>query len=233
MLIAIFDQASELWLILLMTSFWVWINGKQSKPFNVVVGLRSRVRFVIFPFYCLHELDRQIHQANECATLGNGKISSLLLADDLVLLSSTESGFQCALNSFAVAWDTAGIKISIAKTEVFRFSWNPDQCVLQRNGAIVKQLEKFKYLGVAFTSDGRQDNELDTRRGKAGAVIRALHYSVVIKRELSKKAKFSIFKSVLVPHSQLWSWIMTERMRSQVQESKMFFFTKNRRSYTV
>ena len=76
-------------------------------------------------------------------------------------------------------------------------------------------VKKFKYLGVAFTSDGRQDEELDTRIGKASAVMRALHYSVVMKRELSKKAKLSIFKAVFDPiltygHE---SWAMTESMR--------------------
>jgi len=35
-----------------------------------------------------------------------------------------------------------------------------------------------KYLGVVFTSDKRQDQELDTRMGKASAVMRALQYSV-------------------------------------------------------
>ena len=89
--------------------------------------------------------------------------SRLLFADDLVLLSSTESGLQRALNSFADACNTAGMKISTAKTEVLHLSRNPDRCVLQANGATLKQVEKFKYLGVAFTSDGRQDEELDTR----------------------------------------------------------------------
>ena len=72
-------------------------------------------------------------QADECATIGNGKISRQLFADDLVLLS-TESGLQRALNSFADVCNTAGIKISTAKTEVLHLSRNPDQCVL-RNGA--------------------------------------------------------------------------------------------------
>ena len=103
-----------------------------------------------------------------------------------------------------------GTKISTAKTKVFYFSRNLDQCVLQVNRVTLKQLDKFKYLGVAFTSDGRQDEELDTRIGKASAVMRALHYSVPIKRELSKKAKLSIFKAVFVPifiygHE---SWVM-------------------------
>ena len=69
---------------------------------------------------------------------------------------------------------------------------------------------------------------LDTRIGKASAVMRALHYSVVMKRELSKKAKLSIFKAVFVPiltygHE---SWVMTERMRSQVQASEMRFLRR-------
>ena len=146
----------------------------------------------------------------------------------MVLLSSTKSGFQRALNSFADACNTAGMKINTAKTEVLHLSRNPDQSVLQVNGATLKQVEKFRYLGVAFTSDGRQDEELDTRIGKASAVMRALHYSVVMKRELSKNSKLSIFKAIFVPilaygHE---SWVMTERMRSQVQASEMRFLRR-------
>ena len=55
--------------------------------------------------------------------------------------------------------------------------------------------------------------------------MRALHYSVVMKRELPKLAKLSIFKTAFVPiltygHE---SWVMTERVRSQVQGSEMRF----------
>ena len=53
--------------------------------------------------------------------------------------------------------------------------------------------------------------------------MRALHYSIVMKRELSKKAKLLIFKTVFVfilTYSHQ-SWVMTERVRSQVQASEM------------
>ena len=58
--------------------------------------------------------------------------------------------------------------------------------------------------------------------------MRALHYSVVTKRELSKKAKLSVLKAVFVPiltygHE---SWVMTESMRSQVQASEMRFLRR-------
>ena len=77
-------------------------------------------------------------------------------------------------------------------------------------------------------SDGGQDEELDTQIGKASAVMRPLHYSFVMKRELSKKAKLSIFKAVFVPiltygHE---SWIVTKRVRSQVQASEVRFLRK-------
>ena len=169
-------------------------------------------------------------QADEPATTENCKVSRLLFADDLVLLFSTKSGLQRALNSFADACNTAGMKISTAKTEVLNLSRNPDQCVVQVNGATMKQVEKFKYLGVAFTSDGMQDEELDTRIGKASAVMRGLHYSVVMNRELPKKGKLLIFRTVFVSiltygHE---SWVMTERMRSQAQASEIRFLQKSK-----
>ena len=175
--------------------------ASNQKPFRVGVGLRqgcvlSPLLFIVY----INWIDK-CNQADECVTIGNCKISRQLFADELVLLSFTESGLQHALNSFVDACNIAiaGMKISTAKTEILHLLTNPGQCVLQVNGAKLKQVEKFKYLGVAFTSDGRQDEELDTRIDMARAIMRALLNLVVIKRELSKKAKLSIFKAVFVP----------------------------------
>ena len=57
------------------------------------------------------------------------------------------------------------------------------------------------YLGVAFTSDGRQDEELDIRIGNAIAIMRTLQYSVVVRRELLKKSKALNFRNSLCPFS--------------------------------
>ena len=99
---------------------------------------------------------------------------------------------------------------------------------MQVGGVSFKQVEKFKYLGVAFTSDGRQDEELDVRLGKASAVMRALHHLVVLKWELSRKTKLSVFKSIFVPilSYRHESWVMTQRVRSQMQASEIRFLRK-------
>ena len=90
----------------------------------------------------------------------------------------------------------------------------------------MKQVKKFKYLGVAFTSDGKQENKLDKRIGKASAVLREFQRSVVMKRELSQSAKLAIFKSVYIPILTYGHecWVMTEKVRSRVQAAEMGFF---------
>ena len=49
-----------------------------------------------------------------------------------------------------------------------------------------------------------------------------------MKRELSKKAKLSIFKTVFVSFLTYGheSWVMTERVQSQLQASKMRFLRR-------
>ena len=79
-------------------------------------------------------------------------------------------------------------------------------------------MEKFKYFGVTFSSDGRRDNELDTCIGKASAVMCQLYQSVVLKQELRTKAKLFVFRSVFVPILTYGHecWVMTERLRSRI-----------------
>ena len=74
------------------------------------------------------------------------------------------------------------MKISMAKTEIMCMSMHRVQCSFQTNRVTLQQTEKFMYLGVTFSNDGRQDSELDRRIGKASAVMRQLCRLVVLKR---------------------------------------------------
>ena len=126
----------------------------------VEFGNREQFRLAMLLTIYMNWIDR-LSRTNEKVTIGRCKISRLLFADDLVLLASLESDLLHALNGFAVARDIAGIKISTSKTEVLHLSRNPVQRSLQVGGVPLKQVGKFEYLGVAFTSDKRRNEELD------------------------------------------------------------------------
>ena len=68
------------------------VNGKQSKPFHV------SVRCAMLPHLFIVYMNwiEKCSKADECVTIGSCKISRLLFADDLVLLTSTESGVHRA-----------------------------------------------------------------------------------------------------------------------------------------
>jgi len=210
------------------SSSCVRVNGRKSEPFPVHVGLRqgcvlSPLLFIIF----MDWIDGHSH-AGEGITIGNCRVSRLLFADDMVLLSPSQSDLQQALDRFTAQCNNAGMRISAAKTETLVLSRRPARCDLRLSGSTLKQVDSFKYLGVAFTSDGRLDTELNTRIAAAGAVMRQLQRSVVTKRELGVKAKLAVFKSVFVPiltygHEH---WVMTERTRSRIQASEMSFLRK-------
>ena len=71
----------------------------------------------------------------------------------------------------------------------------------------LQRVEKFKYLGVVVTSDGRRNEEIDTGTVKTHAVLHELYRSVATIRMLSNTARLSVFESV--------SRVMTERILSQ------------------
>ena len=87
-------------------------------------------------------------------------------------------------------------------------------------------MEKLKYLGVVFTSDERQDQELHVRSGKACNASFAPFSR--LKTGAIKKGKTLGVKSIFLPiltygHE---SWVMTKRMRSQMQASEIRFFRR-------
>ena len=85
---------------------------------------------------------------------------------------------------------------------------------------------------VAFTNDERHNEELDIQIGKAIAIKRALHYSVAVRRELSKTSKALNFQNNLCPFSPTVSVygsensVITKRVKTQVLASKMRFLEK-------
>ena len=94
------------------------------------------------------------------------------------------------------------MKISTSKTKL-HFSRTSVQCFLHIGSVSLKQV-KFKYLGVTFKSDGRQDEELDVQSDKPCVVMRSAPFSY-LKLGAIEKDKILDVKIDICPHPHLWS----------------------------
>ncbi|KAI3368719.1 hypothetical protein L3Q82_025414 [Scortum barcoo] len=127
-------------------------------------------------------------QGPEGVRFGNHRISSLLFADDVVLLASSSQDLQHVyLERFAAECEAAGMRISTSKSEAMVLDRKRVVCPLRVSGEVLPQVEEFKYLGVLFTSEGKMEREIDRRIGAASAVMRSVYRTVVVKKELSRK----------------------------------------------
>ncbi|KAK0156594.1 putative uncharacterized transposon-derived protein F52C9.6 [Merluccius polli] len=135
---------------------------------------------------------------------------------------------QLSLDRFAAECEAAGMRISTSKSESMVLNRKRVECTLRVGDEILPQVEEFNYLGVLFTSEGRIEREIDRRISAASAVMRTLYGSVVVKRELSRKAKLSIYQSIYIPALTYGHelWVMTERTRSRVQVAEMSFLRR-------
>uniref|UniRef100_A0A8C6LXR3 Reverse transcriptase domain-containing protein n=1 Tax=Nothobranchius furzeri TaxID=105023 RepID=A0A8C6LXR3_NOTFU len=193
----------------------VRIAGSKSDLFQVRVGLRqgcplSPVLFITF-------MDRISRHSRgvECVEFGGRRILSLLFADDVVLLASSSSDLQLLLGWFAAECEATGMRISTSKSETKVLGRKRVACQLRVRREVVPQVEEFKYLRVFFTSEGRRGPEIDRRIGSMSAAMRTLSQSVMVKRELSQKARLSTYRSIYVPILTYGHelWVMTERTR--------------------
>ncbi|KAK3508624.1 hypothetical protein QTP70_000911 [Hemibagrus guttatus] len=191
----------------------VCIASCKSDLFPVHVGLRqgcplSPVLFIVF----MDRISRR-SQGLEGVRFGDHRISSLIFADDVVLLAPSSLDLQHALGHFAAECEAAGMRVSTSKSEAMVLDRKKVACTLQGGGEVLPQVEEFKYLGVLFTSEGRMDREIDRRIGAAAAVMRSMYRSGVVNKELSRKAKLSIYQSIYVPTLTYGHelWVMTKR----------------------
>ncbi|KAI3354015.1 hypothetical protein L3Q82_018573 [Scortum barcoo] len=158
----------------------VWGPGAFAKGCSVSVRPEQELGS-----HCRQISSRQ-SQGPEGVRFGNHRISSLLFADDVVLLASSSQDLQHVLERFAAECEAAGMRISTSKSE-----------------AMVTRPEK----GGVPSPGG-----VESVRSYAVGVYR----TVVVKKELSRKAKLSIYRSIYVPTLTYGHelWVMTERTRS-------------------
>ena len=145
---------------------------EEGRSFNVTVGLRqgcvmSPWLFNLYMDGVVREWKARIMNAGVCLNERDGRqcrVSSLLFADDAVLIADSEECLQRMVNEMGVVCGRRKLKVNVNKSKVMKVSKSGEYGALnvQLNGENLEELDCFRYLGVDLSSDG---SRVETQSG--------------------------------------------------------------------
>jgi hypothetical protein len=101
------------------------------------------------------------------------RLTDLDFEDDLALLSAGCVDLQSQVNRLVTESKKLGLRVNSNKTKTMRIA-HDDPTKIIAEGNQLEDVEKFTYLGVTITTDGRMDSELSRRIGLAANAFNQL-----------------------------------------------------------
>ncbi|KAK7926050.1 hypothetical protein WMY93_008360 [Mugilogobius chulae] len=209
-------------------SFWVEEDPSDIMEFNRVRSKfqRKMIRQLQNPdaALCPHFSASDLRLVNlvsrhidgpEGVQFGDHRISSLLFADDVVLMASSNQDLQHVLERFAVECEAAGMKISSSKSEVMVLDQKKGGLSPTSVWGVLAPSGEVQVSQGLIHNEKRMEREIGVRWiGAVSAVMRSLYRTVVVKKELSGKAKLSTYWSIYIPPSSVVMNFGTARQSS-------------------
>ena len=192
----------------------VKIGKTLSSAFDTNQGVRqgcilSPILFNIFISDLPEILDKD---ENEPAKIGNDtKLSSILWADDLVMISESKEGLTKMFGDLVQFSSENGLKINLDKTKcmIFNKTGRHIRCSIKWGEMTINTVREYKYLGFLVTPSG------EVTSGVLDLKSRALYAFVQLRKKLGdrfrKDINISIYlfdtlvKPILLYCSDFWS----------------------------
>ena len=132
-------------------------------------------------------------------------------ADDLALLANTPNQAETLLHSLERAAAGIGLHVNANKTEYMCYNQTGNIATL--DGASLKLVDKFTYLGSSVSST---EKDIDTQLTKAWTAIDRL--SIIWKSDLTDKMKRSFFQAAVVSILLYGctTWTLTKRLERRL-----------------
>ena len=176
----------------------VMVDGSLSDSFEVKSGVMqggilSPLLFIMIIDYVMK---RVVRETDEGIVWEEGrKLVDLDYADDIVLICESPEGTQRVLDCLVREGEKVGLVINCEKTEIINMNIdNVRDCVI--NNRVVKQVEKFKYLGTYLSKDGTLQCEFEERLKKANQAMGMLK-SIWNDANFSVHTKLKVYKTMV------------------------------------
>ena len=199
-----------------------------TNKFNCNVGVKQGEPLspILFNLYIN---DMMKHFDNTCQPiyLDNTPLNSLLYADDLILLSETESGLQKCIEKLETFCSKWALEVNKAKTKCMVFTSNGrnEKTNIKLNGELLETVRTYKYLGIVFSSSGSFTNAIEDLY-KRGLKANFKLCSLLDAKNINFNTAMHLFdhtvKPVLMYGAEIWSPFLLKRKESP---EKLFKFT--------
>ena len=123
----------------------------------------------------------------------------LLFADDLAVVTDTEEEMQRRWLDWQIGMESKGLKVNIGKTEVMVSSRRGTKAnIKDSQGTSLRQVNKFKYLGVTISEEGGSEEAVRARVNAAWGKWRDLS-GVISDKKMPRKLKIKLCMTVIRP----------------------------------
>ena len=136
----------------------------------------------------------------DAPSLAGLAVPLLLYADDLVLMSTTQTGLQRLMDRLGHFCEDRGLTVNIEKTKTLVFGAR--KCLkmpITLKGAPIEQVESFKYLGLVFHQNCSFKLAIATLLASARKATFCLHSRCASLRITDPKLKCQLFDALVFP----------------------------------
>ena len=134
--------------------------------------------------------------------LGSLEVNSLLWADDLVILSSSETGLQKSIDKTFSFYKNLGLDINIKKTKVMIFNYGGKmlkEFAFSAGGCPIDIVDNYQYLGIKLRPSGSMQLTTDESFSKANRAWFAISNVLYQHKKLAVHKALQLFDSLIKP----------------------------------
>ena len=178
----------------------VKLDGVCSELFLITIGLRQGCNLSphLFNLY-IDDLAKLLERASYDPVMLNGEnVSCLMYADDMLLLSSTESGLQRSLNLLGTYCDKWQLVVNTSKTKVMVFNKRDCRTQFKYKEIILDIVSTYSYLGILINKNGSLKDAIKTQALKAEKAFFALK-SMLQDCDVRPRLAIKLFDSLVKP----------------------------------
>lgn len=212
----------------------IQIAGQKSEEFKMNKGIKqgdslSPLLFIIMMDRIVKQIKAQTEQLSTTIGYRNLepiKMSSLLYADDVVLIGNSINKTQKLMNIWTKEIEKVKMEVNLNKTKVMIVNENRDNKAnneIKCRDTILERVTTYDYLGSILTEDGKIDRELSNRQNKSTIIYYSLNKTIWGHRDIDLETKIKIYNTITVPiiTYACENWTLRKKDESKINAMEM------------